>query len=228
MRSTGLIAVIILSLFCATAAKAVNWRVLPGGLLEFSIRVADQRGESFLVTGDIPDWQAWISFDTQDPDATQVCVAIDLSRTQTDRAGFDAEMHSDTWLGTAAHPQAVFSAARAETIRRGQFISGGILELRGHSAPVDVRFTLFAGEGQVHVTGSALLDRRAFRIGSRIGASSAGYDVLVTFSFDAEPLASSTDQAGGPANDDSYWREARRYCADSLDAGRSASGKMGS
>lgn len=182
MRSRLTVPLLLLSLlatFRPDAVRAGDWVVDPSrSALRF---VGSETGNAFQ--GRFARWQAQIAFDSGDPAAARLRVAVDIGSATTDERRRDEAMLGEDWLDAGRFPSAVFEAAGFRPLGGGRFETTGTLTLRDQRRPVTLSFVLVEQEGGTHARGEATLIRTQFGVGRGqwSGVQVVGLDVKVVF-----------------------------------------------
>lgn len=117
-------------------------------------------------------WDAEIRFDPKALERSRVRVRVDVSSAKTGDAQSDATLTEKDWFDAAAHPTAVFEAAR---LRKGEgpdgYVAEGALTLRGVTQPLELPFELTITGDRAEMSGTAVIDRVAFGVGEAADAS---------------------------------------------------------
>lgn len=159
----------------AAAPSAGNWQVSEGSL---TIAVA-QMGTA--VEGRFAGWTAGIAFD-EATGTGAVTVAVDT--TSLSLGAVTDQAKGADFLNTAMHPQAVFAATIAPAA--GGFAATGTLTLAGIERPVTLPFALTISGDTAQMTGTVVLDRRDFGLGTGFGdESQVGFAVTVSVALTA-------------------------------------------
>lgn len=151
-------ALLVLATPCALAQT-----VLPDGS---EIRfVSRQMGVP--VEGRFTRWQAQLSFDPKQPQATQVAFGIDTRSLAFGAADTEAEAAKPLWFDSARFPQALFRSTAVKALGGGRFEVTGTLTIKGRSHEVRVPVNLVGapGAGQGVASGSFTLKRMDFQLG---------------------------------------------------------------
>lgn len=139
------------------SAEGSEWAVESGTL---SIRVR-QMGQD--VSGSFATWSAAITFDPDAEGPVLGGVDVRVDTASLTLGSVTAQALTSEFLDTAAHPEAVFSAA---IHRDGEaYIAEGDLTLKGEKRPATLPFTLALDGDRAHATGQLTLDRRGYNIG---------------------------------------------------------------
>lgn len=162
------------------AAGPVRWSVQPGGRLGFT---ASMNGDA--IEGRFEKWSADIVFDPQALADSTITVRVPLLSANTDNADRDGMLKGADFFGSAG--TATFRSTRISSAGGEQYTAAGTLTMNGISRPTTLSFSLHIAGDRASVTGSAKLDRTAFKIGTGQWASTdqiAG-NVDVKFKFAA-------------------------------------------
>ncbi len=166
-----------LLLLAAAPAAASQWTVVPAqSSLGFS---ADWNGQ--IVQGRFPRFAASIRFDPNKLAEARVDATIDLAAATTDDRTVNGSLPTADWFDVKRSPTARLQLTSFAPGKPGQYVARGTLSLRGAAVPVTLPFTLAMKGDRAVMTGEAVLDRRAFRIGlaSDPSASWVGFRVPV-------------------------------------------------
>jgi cytochrome b561/polyisoprenoid-binding protein YceI len=164
-------------------AKASNWKIRPGGALNFA---AHWNGQP--VKGRFARWDADIRFG---PDAladSRIDVRIDLASVDTDDGQRDETLRGSDFFDVASHAEARFRARDVRKVCNDRYRANGQLDLHGIEKPVPVRFTLKIKGDVATVRGSASLERTAFGVGAGQWAATdtIADPVTIDFAFTAD------------------------------------------
>lgn len=160
------------------AQTAGNWQVTEGRL-GLSVR---QMGA--MVDGQFADWTADITFDERvtDGPAGEVEVRIDIASLTL--GSVTTQAVGPEFLNAPAHPVATFTAPILRT--DDGYVTQGMLTLSGVEAEVVLPFTLKIAGDTAQMTGSAVVDRRAFGIGQKYGdEATVGFEVTISVDLTA-------------------------------------------
>ncbi len=111
-------------------------------------------------------WSVRIRFNPSDLGSARIVATIDTASARTGDSFVDGSISSASWLDARAHPEAVFEAAVVRSTGPGAYEAEGVLTLKGVSQPLTLPFTLALEDDTAHAEGSAVLDRRAFGLGT--------------------------------------------------------------
>ncbi|WP_022684413.1 cytochrome b/b6 domain-containing protein, partial [Sphingobium bisphenolivorans] len=107
-----------------------RWTVQPGGSLGFSVGNGDD-----TIKGSFAKWTAAIVMDPDHPESADIRVEIDLASASVGDAYQDGMLAGDEFFGVAAHPKAILTARRAESVGADAYRAAGTLTLKGVSKP---------------------------------------------------------------------------------------------
>lgn len=145
------------------------------------------------VEGRFKTWQARLSFDPRQPQATQLQLAIDTRSISFGVPDTEAEAAKPAWFHTAQHPQAQFRASAVKALGNGRYDVTGTLTLKGQARELTVPVTLTHGPaaGQGTATGSFVLKRLDFKLGEGEWADTSvvANNVQVRFKLQLSGLA---------------------------------------
>jgi cytochrome b561/polyisoprenoid-binding protein YceI len=143
-----------------SAAGPSRWRVAPGSTLNFATSWSGTP-----IKGRFDRWRAGIVFSPEALDKSKVTVIVDLASVNTGDAQRDQTLPSADWFDTAAQPQAEFRADRFEKTGAGRYVAHGALKLKGVTRPLDLPFRLTIDGDRAEMSGTASLDRTAYKVG---------------------------------------------------------------
>jgi polyisoprenoid-binding protein YceI len=158
--SAGLIAAALL--FAAAPASAARWNVdAAHSKLGFTVIWAKQ---PFVAT--FKSWKANIDFDPANLAASKADVSIAVGSMTSGDDETDASIKGDIGFGAAQFPSAHF-ITKSFTHKSGDdYVAQGTLTLKGVTQPVTLRFTLTVNGKSAHMTGSAVVMRNLFSVGT--------------------------------------------------------------
>ncbi|MDX1643680.1 MAG: YceI family protein [Thermoanaerobaculia bacterium] len=153
--------------FFGAAVGAVERYDLEVGRSQLVFSVPYVHGVLGEAVGEFADLEGRVVYDPADPTRSEVLVRVRTASVETQFESRDVDLRSERFLDSGRYPEAVFRSQRIER-SDGGFRAHGVLELRGQTRPVSIRFEVqeLAGEGggRLWVTGSTRLDRREFGI----------------------------------------------------------------
>lgn len=167
----------------AIAAEPVpTWQSASGGRLGFDVTVSGEQ-----VTGRFSRWSSKIAFDPERLDQSSIRATIDLASATTGDGERDNMLSGSDFFATATHPQATFASTDIRSLGGNRYRANGSLSLKGVSRPVRLDFNLAIKGDKATASGSAILSRTAFGVGSGQfeGGDTIGTSVTVSFDFNA-------------------------------------------
>jgi polyisoprenoid-binding protein YceI len=148
--------------------------------LGFEVKQGDN-----TVTGEFTTWQADIDFDPAAPETATITATIKPASASTGNPQFDGTMPGKDWFDVSAFPDAEFKAEGATLTEGNDFRAAGTLTIKGVSHPVDLLFSLDIEGDTAKATGTATVNRRAYKLGEAVGADTVGDAVTVTLDLTA-------------------------------------------
>jgi polyisoprenoid-binding protein YceI len=115
--------------------------------------------------GNFRSFSAQVNVDPSRLDQSSVQVDIDLASVTTGTRDADALLQSADFFDTARFPKARFTSNRITSVGAGSYRATGQLDLKGHSAPVELSFSAHADGGATRFEGSVPMSRLAFGVG---------------------------------------------------------------
>jgi polyisoprenoid-binding protein YceI len=173
---------LLLSAVTLSPAYAAEWVVDPAqSELTFT---ASDGGKPF--TGKFASFEAKIEYDATALDAASVDVTIPLSGMDAGSAERNDELQKEDWFNPKVFPVARYTAkgfTLAERSDPPSLIANGTLTLRDISQPVMLQFRLEPNGESIIATGTAMVDRSAFKLGLKDypAGGSIGTAVQVNF-----------------------------------------------
>lgn len=155
-----------------------GWQVTEG-TLALTVR---QMGKE--IEGVFSDWTAEIDFDDTPGLGEKGSVSVTVAIPSLTLGSVTTQALGPDFLAGEAHPTATFVApiVRAEE----GYIADGTLTLKDTEVPVTLPFALDLTGDNAHVSGGAVLDRRAFGVGkSMTDAQQLGFEVSVSVDLTA-------------------------------------------
>ena len=170
------------ALLAAPAARAADWKMLPGSALTFT---GEQAGEKF--SGRFSRFDARISLDPEKLVETKIVVTVDVASAATGDRQRDTAMPAKEWFDVAAFPQARFESRQVTRTAAG-YDAVGDLTLRGVTKEIHLPFTLAIDGRKAEAKGHVDLRRDIFGVGQGQWASGdwVSFDVGVDFDLKAE------------------------------------------
>lgn len=117
------------------------------------------------VEGQFKRFDATVSFDAAQPEATKAEFEVDLASIDFGHADAEVEAKRKGWLDVAGFPKARFVAAAVKPLGGHRYEARGTLTIKGTSREVVAPFTLAESGGQRIVEGQFPLKRLQYKIG---------------------------------------------------------------
>ncbi|RME63519.1 MAG: polyisoprenoid-binding protein [Alphaproteobacteria bacterium] len=157
----AIVALALLAPLCAAVA-AQRWHLLaPDSRLDFIYLLQGQE-----VAGHFTRFEADILFDPNDLAASHIAVDIDLASARAGDGERDAMLAEKDWFHVSAHPLARFQTTDFEALGGGRYRAHARLSIKGMTREVVLPFRLMIRDDIAHATGSLVLERTRFDIGS--------------------------------------------------------------
>jgi cytochrome b561/polyisoprenoid-binding protein YceI len=159
-----------------------SWQIAPGGRLGFR---ASWSGTP--VNGYFGSWSPTIRFSPDELSKSSIEAKVNLASANTGDSQRDESLHGADFFDTAIHPAAIFRSTSIVSKGADHYQAKGILDLHGTQRPVLINFTLKIEGDTAKASGTALLDRTAFGVGSGEWAATdqIAANVSVNFAFSA-------------------------------------------
>ncbi len=133
--------------------------------------------------GDFRRFSAQLNVDPSHLDQSAVRVDVDLSSVTTGTRNADALLQSADFFDSTRFPKARFTSSRITSVGAGSYRAAGQLDLKGHSAPVEISFSAHADGGATRYEGSLPISRLAFGIGQGEWSDTSTLDDEVRLDF---------------------------------------------
>lgn len=144
------------------AAPAQAQQALVPGQSEISFT---SRQMGVPVDGSFRRFDAQVSFDPRQPQASKIALAIDLGSVSLGVAETEAELAKPDWFATRQFPQATFQSTTVTPLAPGRYEVAGKLAIKGAARDVVVPVALIQSNGRTTATGAFVIKRLDFRIG---------------------------------------------------------------
>jgi polyisoprenoid-binding protein YceI len=122
--------------------------------------------EGSAFTGVFRSWDAQISFDPKAPGSSKAVVTVATGSAFTNDKDRDESLPTDEWFGVKAFPKATFVTTRFVDLGGGKWQAYGDLTIKNVKRPVVLPFTLAITGDVAKMSGTLVLDRTAFNVGS--------------------------------------------------------------
>jgi cytochrome b561/polyisoprenoid-binding protein YceI len=146
-------------------------------------------GEPF--DGEFRSFSPLFYFAPEQPEQGTIEVTVDTASVTTFNSDWDSSLSGGEWFAVADYPQARFYTDDISVGENEDFIANGTLTLKGQTKPQSVRFTWQSQEeGTILFTGTAIIDRREYGIGSGMWANdpTIGFEVKLDIELLLSPL----------------------------------------
>jgi polyisoprenoid-binding protein YceI len=146
----------------APAAQAAHWTVDKAhSKLGFTVIWAKQ---PFSAT--FESWNANIDFDPANLAAAKADVTIAIASETSEEADFDSNLQGDIGFAASKFPTARFVTTGFTHKSGNDYVAQGTLTLKGIAKPITLPFTLVIAGKTAHMTGSAIVMRNLFGVGT--------------------------------------------------------------
>lgn len=163
---------------------ASGWKV-QDGTLGISVQ---QLGST--VTGAFGEWTAAIEFSEIPTEGRHGSLKAVIAISSLTLGSITAQALSADFLNASAYPTAIFSAGLLSHGTEGAYVADGVLSLKGMEIPVQLPFILQIEGDTATATGTTILRRLDFGIGTAYpDASTLGLDVAVEVTLRATRTA---------------------------------------
>ncbi len=147
--------------------------------------MATQSGAEF--TGQFKTFDAKINFDQEALDSLTISVTIDMASVDTNAGDRDSQLPTAAWFDTSQFTTAIFESNTIRSLGGDNYEAEGKLSIKGIAQDVTLPFSLVIDGNKASSTGSLILDRLDYQVGSGDWAneSMVGFPVTVSFSIEA-------------------------------------------
>jgi len=185
LRFSTLICALLLA-FLSAQVRAEPWRsVQDQSQLEF---VAKYEGAD--APGRFTRFDVLVSFDSASREVRSVLVDVDVTSVGMGNPEIDEAIMQTEWFNTRAYPHARFRSESVRATNESEYIAEGTVSIKGVSKPVSVPFRWRSHGREAQMSGSLVLSRVDFGIGSGEWAADSpiGHEVQVRFgvAFEAQ------------------------------------------
>ncbi|RZV43988.1 MAG: YceI family protein [Acidimicrobiales bacterium] len=126
--------------------------------------MGSQGGEEF--EGRFKNFDASIKFDPEDLQNTNVVVTIDMASVDAGDAERNEALPGKEWFAVKPFPNAVFTSTSIKHTGGNSYEASGELTLKDISRAVDLPFELKIDGDTAEMSGSTLIDRTDFQVGT--------------------------------------------------------------
>jgi polyisoprenoid-binding protein YceI len=145
----------------AVSAQPPSWTLEPSQ--SEIVFVATQLGAPF--EGVFGTFEADIRFDRDDLDNSTAVVTIDVASLDTGEDQRDGQAKGPDFFDVASHPTAIFKTSTISQTATG-YLADGTLEMKGITKPVQLPFTLEFSGNEARMSGSLVIDRTEWTVGT--------------------------------------------------------------
>lgn len=150
------------AVLAAAPASAATW-VVDKGASTLGFR-ASASGAGF--SGRFQRWDSAISFDPKNLAASSVTTTVDVGSVATGDKDRDELLPAAEWFSVAKYPKAAFVSRKFVDKGGGNYEAQGDLTIKGVKRPVILPFKLAITGDVAKMSGSLVLDRTAFGVGT--------------------------------------------------------------
>ncbi len=156
--------VTLLSLLSMIAyAAPPHWEIVPK---DSSIIFTATQNNS-PVAGQFKVFTGDINFDPAMLSASNVQITVEMSSVSTSYKDIENTLKSPEWFNAKLFPKAIFKATQFSKTGNNTYQANGTLSIRDKTIPIILHFTLDEyTQTKAHATGTTLLKRTAFGIGT--------------------------------------------------------------
>ncbi|KAF1018592.1 MAG: Protein YceI [Pseudomonas sp.] len=134
------------------------------------------------VYGTFGQYQATLSFDTQNPTAASTVLTIQLQSINAGSDDANTELPKPGWFDMSTYPVGTFASTHITDLGDHQYLFAGNLTIKGQTKPVQVHVALKEQSGIGVFDGEFVLKRDDFKIGAGEWANSVvSNDIRIKF-----------------------------------------------
>ena len=135
------------------------------------------------VYGTFSEFEGTLTFDTQQPEAGQAVLKIQLASIDAGSPDANDELQRASWFDTATYPVGVYESNGARALGDNRYRITGNLTIKGITRPVNIEVVLKEQSGIGVFDGEFILKRGDFRIGEGewAGNSVVSNDINIKF-----------------------------------------------
>ncbi|MBL4651088.1 MAG: YceI family protein [Aureispira sp.] len=130
------------------------------------------------VEGILLNLSGTINFDAENLEASSFEATVDPSTINTKSKGRDKHLQKDDFFGVAIYPTVKVSTNKITKGETG-YEAEATLTIRDVEMTVKIPFTVEEKEGQQHLVGTFLIQRKEYGLGEKMSAGSIGLEVTV-------------------------------------------------
>ncbi|MCP2142095.1 UNVERIFIED_ORG: polyisoprenoid-binding protein YceI [Pseudomonas poae] len=174
------VAVLALILAYVSSAQAVEYKDVnrTASQISFTYTQLGQR-----VYGTFSEFEGTLTFDTQQPEAGQAVLKIQLASIDAGSPDANDELQRASWFDTATYPVGVYESTGVMALGDNRYTISGNLTIKGTTHPVKVDVVLKEHGGIGVFDGEFVLKRGDFKIGEGewAGNSVVSNDINIKF-----------------------------------------------
>ncbi|KIQ07195.1 polyisoprenoid-binding protein [Pseudomonas simiae] len=174
------VAVLALILPYVSSAQAVEYKDVnrTASQISFTYTQLGQR-----VYGTFSEFEGTLTFDTQQPEAGQAVLKIQLASIDAGSPDANDELQRASWFDTATYPVGVYESTGVMALGDNRYTISGNLTIKGITHPVKVEVVLKEHSGIGVFDGEFVLKRGDFKIGEGewAGNSVVSNDINIKF-----------------------------------------------
>lgn len=176
---------ILLGTFLSALASAADW-VVDSNSSRVGFAYQAMGSE---IQGEFNRYSASIRYDPAKPEAAQVKMIVETSSIDAGLPEATAEAVSSNFLDARRYPQAVFSSTAIKALGQNRYLIHGELTLKNQRRPISLTAMLKPEGKNQRMTGSLMLKRLDYGIGSGMWSDveTLKNDVRVAFSLSLLP-----------------------------------------
>jgi polyisoprenoid-binding protein YceI len=169
----------LLAAMLSTHLYAASWRsVQDQSQLEF---IASYEGAE--APGRFNRFDVLVSIDPSSLAVRSLLVDVDISSASMGNDDIDEAIAQTEWFNVQAYPHARFRSEQVRAVNDSEYVAEGVVSIKGVSKPISVPFRWRSHDQEAKLTGSLVLSRVDFGIGSGEWEADTpiGHEVQVRF-----------------------------------------------
>lgn len=171
----------LFALVCTVGSAHAQQRLVAAG----SEIVFTNKQMGVATSGRFKRFDARLDFQPRRPEASKIGISIDLTSAALGTPDNEVLLARSDWFDSKSFPKASFESTSVKSIDAQKFEARGKLTMKGISREIVVPFNLSAQTGDAVATGSFVLRRKDYKIGTGEweDASLVADEVNVAFRF---------------------------------------------
>lgn len=159
-RVPGMIAAV--AVLIAVPANAEQWNSIPAdSSLEFIVTF-----EGAESAGRFDSFAAEVEFDAEKGKPSALRVTVDVRSATLSSVELDEAIAEEAWFNSTAYPEANFTSKAIHQTGEQQFLAQGVVSIKGTKQELDLPLHVSIQGNIVELTGTVILSRADFGIGS--------------------------------------------------------------